>query len=334
MRTRPAIVLAPLALATLLLACDARRRLPRPLADYLDAVEAHTRAVDDGPAVLDGLPRPRARRIDIPEGPTLDVRGFLGIHACGLSEVVGNRNSALGRVMTYSQRALYTLRFMAVAERCVPQVEPPLRETLQAALAHKARHLPADIFNAVWAGPEMAVLFSAADGPYDPAAAARARRSIGALTDAAEALRARRPADLEGALGPLHGLRVAGAALRRMAHARYVLASVTDRLESVDAADCPTAGAALRAVFERHYVKRAQPLLAENDRSIRPLLASLERLYRVTAVGVEPPSALAAFRATYLAEGGLRARYVAALRAHAAAWKALFARCGQPAPGG
>lgn len=324
-----------LALAALaLLACDARRRLPRPLADYLEAVEDHTREGDDGPAVIDGLPRQRDRRIDIPEGPTLDVRGFLRIHGCGLAEVVGGRNNALGRVLTYSQRALYTLRFMDVAERCLPQTEPPLRDTLEAALAHKARHLPHDVFNAVWAGPEVAVLFSKADGPYDPAAADVAARSLAALADAVVALRQRRPADLEAALGPLHARRVAGAALRRMAHARFVLDTISDRLAGLDAAACPTAGAALREAFEAHYVKRVQPLLAENDRTIRPLLAALERLYRVSVEGITPPPALAAFHDAWLAEHGMRARYTAALRAHAAAWRRVFALCGMPSPGG
>lgn len=333
---------APPLLASLLCACllacagcDARRRLPRPLVDYLDAVEAHTARVDDGPAVLDGLPRPRARRIDIPDGPTLDVRGFLGVHGCGLGAVVGQRNNALGRVMTHSQRALYTLRFMAVAEGCLPAVEPPLRDTLEAALAHKRRYLPADVFNAVWAGREMAILFSVADGPFDAGAADRAARSVSALSDVAVALRAREAADLEGALGPLHHLRVAGAALRRLEHARYTLASVTARLDGLPASACPAHGAPLRAVFDRHYVARVQPLLAENDRGIRPLLTGLERLYRHTTAGLDPPPALVDFHRRYLLEdGGLRSGYRAALRAHAAAWRRLFARCGLPGVGG
>ncbi len=316
------------------LGCDARRRLPKPLADYLAAVEDLTLATDDGPPALAGLPRQRARRIDIPPGPTLDVRGFLGLHGCGLGEVVGGRNNALGRVMTYSQRALYSLKFMDVAERCLPAAEPPARETLTAALAHKRRHLPADVFNAIWAGREVAVLFSVADGPFVPGNADRAARSITALVEVVDDLRARRPADIEAALGPLNGLRAAGAALRRLNHGRYVIEAVTARLDAVDGATCAERGPALRAVFERHYVGRVQPLLAESDRAIRPLLTGLDRLYRRSVAGIDPPPALAAFHRDQLREDrGLRAAWRAALRAHAAAWMRLFERCGLPGVG-
>lgn len=332
-RLRPSLWLL-LPLAASLLGCDARRRLPKPLADYLAAVEAHTRAVEEAPPVLDGLPRQRERRIEIPEGPTLDVRGFLGVHNCGLGEVVGGRNNALGRVMTYSQRALYTLKFMTVAERCLPGLEPPLSDTLQTALDHKRRHLPADVFNAVWAGREVALLFAPDERPFEPGNADRAARSIAALVEVVEALRDRRDGDIEGALGPLHGLRVASSALRRLAHARYVLAAIVERLDAVDGAACATAGAALRSAFDGHYVKRVQPLLAESDHAIRPLLTGLDRLYRASVRGLDPPPALAAFHRAYLIEdGGLRAAWRSTLRAHAAAWQRLFARCGQPGIG-
>lgn len=332
---RLARIAVALAVALTCVACDARRRLPRPLADYLAAIEDHTVAVDDGPAVLDGLPRPRERRVDIPDGPTLNVRDLFDVHGCGLGAVVGRRNNALGRVMTFSQRALYTLRFMAVAEGCLPALEPPLRATLEAALDHKRRHLPADVFNAVWAGREVAILLSVADGPFDAGAADGAARAVTALTTVVAALRAREPADLEGALGPLQRARAAGAALRRLEHARYVLEAVAARLDGLPTAACADRGAALKAAFDRHYVGRVQPMLAEDDRGIRPLLTGLDRLYRQTTDGLDPPPALAAFHRAYLVEDdGLRARHRAALRTHAAAWQRLFARCGLPAIGG
>lgn len=329
--------LAPTSLALLALlacaltACDARRHMAAPLADYVSAVEALTVERDDAPDVLARLPRARERRIDIPPGPTLDVRGFLGVHGCGLGEVVGQRNNALGRVMTFSQRALYTLRFLAIAERCIPTVEPPLRDTLQAAVEHKARHLPADVFNAVWAGKEVAILFAPGEVPFDAAAADRAARAASALTDVVGALRRREPADLEAALAPLHDIRVARAGLQRMEHARFALTAVTDRLARAmpDAAGC----ADLRRVFERHYVARVQPLLAENARTLDPLIAQLRRLYAASTAGLDPPPALAAFVDSHLGDDGLPGRYHAALRAHADGWRRLFAACGQPAPG-
>lgn len=327
--TRP-ILLGLLALVTT--GCDRRHHLDKPLAAYLDAVEALVDAADDGPTLPDGLPRRRDRRIDIEPPPTINVRGFVAVQGCGLGEVIGHRNSALGRVMTHSQHLLYDLRFLRIATKCMPALEPDMKAKLDTVIEHKTRSLNQRVYNAVWAGAEIGALMSISKASFEPVGALRSAAEVDAVTALIGPLRQREsPGGLEERLSALRSRQAGGAALRQIEGYRYTLAAIAERLDRVtpDAAWCEPRREGLQAAFDRHYLGIVQPMAVRDDQALRGLLTAIDQLYRATTEGISPPPVLAEYHRRFIALDGesLWARYRVALRDHARAWNRIFSAC-------
>lgn len=112
------------------------------------------------------LPRMRDRRIDI--APIkINMLEFLSLYGCELQVVVGERNSAMGRVMTPLNELRYQLRFIDKAKQCLPKIEQQnLKAQLEQATVQKKRTLTQYFWNAVWADEPMAELMSQSSGFY------------------------------------------------------------------------------------------------------------------------------------------------------------------------
>ncbi|MDX1529503.1 MAG: DUF3080 family protein, partial [Gammaproteobacteria bacterium] len=106
--------------------CDSATDPEAMLADYVGRVENMTEVeVLDGAgyrAALLAYPERRDRRL-----PLADVRigmlDFLVLIQCGLQEIVGERNSALGKVMPVSQQLIYEHRLLVSARECRRELE-------------------------------------------------------------------------------------------------------------------------------------------------------------------------------------------------------------------
>ncbi len=317
-------------------ACDIRPPRERALAAYVAAIGPepgeHAASVPAPESALQRLPPHPQRSISLPRRTT-DIHGFLSLQGCALGERIGERNSGLGRVMVDSQRWVYEAAFLRDAEACLPGLDPPLQAELQAVIADKRNELPAVVWNAIWAGPEIQHLLALSGRDLDPGASGATGPAADALTIlrrlAAAPLRVT-SSELEGALHTLRGSTVGGDLLRTLERLAHYLDAAALRLEASAAdPDCER----LRGVFERHYATELQPYIARTHRAGVTLLPVLKDLHEETAARLpaEPPE-VAAY-AQQLAPAGVWGRYEAALARHTAAWQRVADRCGfSPAP--
>lgn len=133
---------------------DYRKRLERSLKlDTLPMVEP-----------IEPARRPRKRDLVIPEERlTISMLDFLKLHDCALHEVIGERNSVLGKVAPASQRVFNSLSFLQLAPACLTSLRADdnwkLADTLSEAVAAKREGLPTAIANATLASDEFAELW-------------------------------------------------------------------------------------------------------------------------------------------------------------------------------
>lgn len=317
-------------------ACDVRPPLERKLGAYAEAIDPGAGAVPHHDPALARLPARPQRNLELPRR-TIDIASFLALQQCALGELVGHRNSGLGRVLLDSQRWVYEVDFLRQAERCLQQLGAPLRDDLQAVVDAKRQELPVVAWNAIWGGAEIQHLLALSGRDPDPGAGGGGVMAAGALATLHRFVVAPQElhsAALEEALDVLRRTTVGGDTLRALDRLRHYLDVASTRLEALadDPALCERHGERLRAAFTRDYAELVQPHLARTHRAAEPLLAGLWELYRATAGGLPlPPPALAAYAERQLspeAPDGLWQRYQTAVRRHTAAWQRVGAACG------
>lgn len=106
-------------------------------------------------------PSRRALAVTLPVS-NMSLLDFLRLSQCDLQRLVGERNSALGRVMPASQLAFYSVQFIRLAQSCLTQglVPTDLIQPLQQAIEQKQQALPSVLWNALIASHEFAQLYS------------------------------------------------------------------------------------------------------------------------------------------------------------------------------
>ncbi len=276
------------------------------------------------------LPRRRERMLEVSE-LRVGLTDFFSLQGCRWGELVGERNSPLGRVMPRTRRLVYEIEFLEAADSCLGGLSPERRSRFEEAVATKRGELGLHVWNAVWAGPEMERFLSATPNPFagaQPAAAAAAE------LQAALAAEFESPADgqaLEAALHELERAVGAGSLIRDLALARDTLDSVSDHLERAAADRCDAGSRRLVRLFEGRYVPVVQPILAQLDRDARPVLDSLAAVYELTSSSLpEPVPALDLYYERVLGSSGdaLGPGFRAASLRHARAWAPVLAACG------
>ncbi|MEM9603030.1 MAG: DUF3080 family protein [Pseudomonadota bacterium] len=104
---------------------------------------------------------------------SIGLLGFLKLYDCALWKTVGERNSALGKVATASQRLFTELDFLRLAPDCIDTLtargEDALADQLSTALDIKRDELPIRIWQATLGGEEFEQLWHVplALGDYD-----------------------------------------------------------------------------------------------------------------------------------------------------------------------
>ncbi len=112
--------------------------------------------------------RPRKRdMLQASVGSTISMIDFLKLYHCKLGEVIGERNSVLGKVAPDSQRLFNDLAFLQHAPECIEQLQAEqnddLAEKLIEANASKRASLAASIANATLASDEFSGLWRVPD---------------------------------------------------------------------------------------------------------------------------------------------------------------------------
>ena len=306
---------------------------PRGVGDQLELYRAEVEATlgaDPSASttrVRLGLPARRDRRIAVSD-ERIGPFDFLAIVGCRLSEVVAERNNALGRVREPTRRLAYELEAIEAIEACLPGLGGERARDLAERLGRKRDELPAVAWNAVWldadlerylsAGPRSLVGGEdAADGPGQlaRAAAAVASRDVPALEAAFAQLRD------DPAAAPLFGeWRAATAALERVA-------ALVDRAGEPG---CGRTRRRLARVFEHRFLPYP-PALGRLQREASERIGGIASLYRATADAVAVPGPMRAYLAVLVGEGaddGLAGRFREASVAHAEAWGPILEACG------
>ncbi len=343
--------------ATMLLvaatACSDANAPQAMLLDYVSRVENVTdweTAADV--AFESGLlryPDRRDRRL-----PLADVRigmfEFLGLIQCGLQEIVGERNSGLGKVMPVSQQLIYEHRLLVSARQCRRQLEAKgsnlfaLQQTLDEIVAIKTADLPRAYWNATFGSPEFEQMFSlaAAPLPVDAAGAqtAEIERALEHLTSLGnrlgDATLELESAPLEAHYKALTSRRMAAELLGALDLLRHHLdaaaRAIETRLEKrplcYDGRPSPK-GRILSNVFRKYYVAQVQPYLASVHRQSRAWLEPVNRLAEAQRPQMTPAFAdYFEAQLSLVARDALWARYERSLHRHTEAWQAVLGQCG------
>ncbi len=284
------------------------------------------------PTPASRLPGRRDRQLEASD-QRIGVFDFLAIQGCSLSQVVGRRNSSLGRLMVPSQQLIYELELLRVLGECAQTLSPERASRFDEILVAKRRELPRHVWNAVWLGAEMEAYLSSA-----PPAFARSGDGTDSLHRALDVLEEEPGGEPDGERleRALNGLRTAfptGALLGRLAEVREGIDRSSILIERASrGASCGIRERRLVRVFEERFVPM-QGEISKLAGRIVMRLDLLDRLFVETAARVvTPPSAMQRYHAAFLDPehpSGLYQLYRASMSRHVSAWKPILVACGR-----
>ncbi len=353
-RNHPFVFLTTVLMWTLALTgCGQGNDPEAMLTDYVERVENVTEVnvlSNDGyRAELLLYPDRRARRL-----PLADVRigmlDFLVLIQCGLQEIVGERNSALGKVMPVSQQLIYEHRLLVSARKCRRQLEAngtkvfELQKKLDDVVSIKSAELPKAYWNATFGSPEFEQMFSLSASPLRVDAAnssnAELELSLRHLADLGTGLGSAslrlESKSLEAHYKVLSSRRMAGEVLGALdllrfhldAAARAIETRLAERPVCYNKRTTPKARI-LDTVFRKFYVGEVQPYLAKVHRQARDWLTLVNQLADAQQREMTPAfSAYFEAQLSMKSEGGLWSRYERALARHTEAWQSVLSQCG------
>ncbi|MGL1832793.1 DUF3080 family protein [Rhodocyclaceae bacterium SMB388] len=286
--------------------------------------------------------RERVREIAHVNASMLD---FLGLYGCELQQVVGERNSTLGRVMHPTARLDYELRFIRAAEECIPELDRDgLKQRLVEVIAIKREILGDIAWNAVWGSREIEAVFTRSRGAMpvrrDPNAVSQAASDLQFLDATLQrALAGELNVDVDG-LDPVyqrwHRQPVAGQLIQSAILLTTRLEDASSLLEA-RLGETPLCEKPIRtrradtmhSMFLSVFAGEVQPYLSEVQQARFALIPTIESL---AALGGEMRSAsFDAYAKEVLSqqgETGLWHGFDRAVARHTKAWQALLEQCG------
>ena len=301
------------------------------------------------------VPYPARRVLRLPfSEASLDWLEFARLHECDMGDLVGYRNSGLGRVMGSLERYRYERSWSQVAAQCAGNLAAEQEGSTQALLARlreqKAQDLQAAWWNLVFAGPELqrwlrlrgpATDAPAADRLPSPAAALLAVRQFAPVAAAASVAGPDAVAESAGGslatlgthLEGLAGAAGGGSAFERWAQVATLLRRATALVDGASVRLCRNgqqtpAAARLKNVFRKFYVAELQGELAGAVNADRPWV---EQLNAIVANSPRPlPGAFAQWHDATISLTNERSLWLAtrqAFRDHSQAWQTFAAGC-------
>ncbi|WP_341937095.1 DUF3080 family protein [Marinimicrobium sp. C2-29] len=281
------------------------------------------------------MPRPRELQQTI-EPLSVGVLDYWGFRECGLAEILGERNSVLGRVMVPSQHLHMDGRLLIQLDYCQRELEDEELLELAADLAEKkSEQWPARYWNATLAAPEMRRFWSTSTEPLTPDTTVGYRESEAALNylsnlpDRLEAEQWPSLSDLEGQYQHLDGDKLGGKLLQSLQLARDYLEAANDMLAEArrEAALCPRGLQQpeleyARNVMVKVFVGEVQPWLASVDQRTGAILTAYNQLAEK-----QPESLSASLNDYRRAVNQLHTDFQQTTREHVDQWQQLFESC-------
>ena len=306
------------------------------------------------------LPRRRDRALPLSE-IRIGLWDYLQIYECRLNQLVGQRNSSLGKVMPASQRLVYETQLVYEMTRCLTTLkshkdeDTELIRELEQALEIKRSELHLVAWNAFIGSQEFENLTSLSTEPLEPADPEPLIISRQALDELLRTgvkvkqiqenptVQANIEADrLEANLLAINTQRSVGRLLKSIELVSNELGLASSILQQARTQNslCPQGKQTreadyLKNVFSKYYVGRIQPYLSMLNREGQALLESVDKLLALYT-DILPESFQTYQASAYRAAeriGNLAAVSKRTIMDHTKAWQALLATCNiQPVP--
>lgn len=284
---------------------------------------------------------PRYPKRDVLQYPLkeskINLLEFLRLSQCDLQRHIGERNSSLGKLQKDSQRLIYDIEFIRLANICIDSLslENPLREVLQVVTADKEAQLPLLLWNATFASEEFAHLFSLSTGYINAADFAAKPINLFEALNAIERMVRKEEitqSDFESALAVLASRKYLGE-LRR---------SIVLVIEGLDRADfllkqrievnplCRnntpnTQFTIVENVFRKFYIGEVQPYFATVYQQAEKSLEILDQLIQLQ----NTPLVFDEFWLTlYRTDKSEWKQLKSAIQKHTKNWQMLLKQCG------
>ena len=285
------------------------------------------------------MPRPRELRVEL-EAIRINLVEFWGFRDCGLTPILSERNSILGRVMPDSRHLHMDGRILLQLDYCKTELEDPELLALARELAElKRAQWPGRYWNATLAAPEMQSFWSPSRGSLDPQDKISFRTSQTALSYLAtlpERLKEDRwPAidDLEQQYQTLEQQPQGGKLLQSLQISLDYLKAANGLLADAieNASLCPQGRVYreldyARQVMTGRYVGKLQPWFAQLDRGAQQLFGQYHQLVRQ-----QSPELQTRIQPFVNWMWTLHTSFQQQNREHVAHWQQLFRDCGQEA---
>ncbi|WP_439509420.1 DUF3080 family protein [Marinimicrobium koreense] len=330
-------VITCLLTTALLSACQPTPPAEAMLDDYLERL-ARVLEVDEPPLEAASLPRmPPARVLQVDIEPlSINLLEFWEFRRCGLAEILGERNSVLGRVMVPSQHLHMDGRILQQLRHCIDTLEDEELIELASELEDRKRQQwPARYWNATAAAPELRAFWSPATTPLEPGREASYQRALTALrflTELPQELERQQwpeRTDLEAQYQALEQYALGGRLLQSLTLGRRYIEAGSVMLERARQQSTLCPGGLqkreleyARNVMVKVFIGNIQPWLAAVNRRASGVTTEYQALLAQQSGELRP--ALQPF-AEQLSEHHLA--FQDSLRDHVDRWKALFDSC-------
>lgn len=285
------------------------------------------------------MPPPRELRVEL-EPIRINLIEFWDFRNCGLTPILSERNSILGRVMPDSRHLHMDGRILLQLEYCKAELEDPELLALARELADKKQaQWPGRYWNASVAAPEMQSFWSPSQGQLAPENKASFRSSQSALT-----YLTRLPKRLKQNRWPeIKELEQHYQTLEQQPQGGKLLQSLQMSLDYLNAANrllakaienrslCPQGLVYkeldyARQVMTERYVGKLQPWFAQLDRGAQTLLLDYQQLVRQQSPELQPR-----IRPFLNWMQDLHSDFQQQNRQHVAHWQQLFRDCDREA---
>lgn len=332
---------ALLLLLTFLSACQPTSPAEALLEDYLTRLARvlELERPNVAPVRPPRLPPARVLQVEV-EPLSINLLEFWGFRKCGLSEVLGERNSILGRVMVPSQHLHMDGRLLQQLRHCQKVLEDDKLVALTKDLIQtKQTQWPERYWNATAAAPELRAFWSPSTQPLIPGEEASyepAEAALGYLANLPRRLSEDRWPErkaLEARYKILEQSELGGRLLLSLELAQHYIATGNRMLEqaTLEQTLCP-AGLQrkeleyARNVMVKVFVGEVQPWLAAINRRSHSLQNQHKALMNQQAPGLR--KRIQPFEVELDA---LQAQFENTLRQHVGYWQELFETCGSKA---
>jgi len=281
------------------------------------------------------MPRPRELRVRL-DPIRIDLAEFWGFRDCGLTPLLSERNSILGRVMPDSRHLHMDGRILLQLDHCKAELDDPELLTLARELSKRKRaQWPGRYWNASVAAPEMQTFWSPSHGTLEPGESVSFSAVQAALTYLArlpKRLEANRwPAieNLEAHYQQLEQQPLGGKLLRSLQMSVDYLETANDLLAGAieNRSLCPKGLVYkeldyARRVMSERYAGELQPWFAQLNRGTQSLLAPYRQL-----VQQQSPELKTNIEPFLIWMQDLHERFQQLNRDHVAHWQTLFSDC-------